>query len=545
MNRSALVAALCALALIQAYIVYYIFVYGPLRGAVPYDDCGVILRSLQNLDVLAGARSIGEFLSRARYLTIHAPVSDFQTKLGLMLSGGATWGPYALDAVWPAVALVAVATTAGARNVVFFVAVAAFLLLSPFMLNGSWWLKSDWEGGIFLAAAMLVLFDAAESGSVKGKIVGSSLLALALLCKMTAFYQPAPVLATFIAFELYGAIKHRWTPCPGSGSAFRALAGFRFSYSQAKLWALCSSIILAPYIFFFLYNRHHFMAYISWGLEPTWHDNLTMAQRLASYMPFEAPDAWGALHVQFPILLAAALLIAGLKRQRSHLVVAPMGCAIAVMFFVPLTLAKTSGGSYAGVALGAVAGTALVSMRTLDINLPRYGAWIGLAVVLALAPLSRLPFTSRNELNGIAVQHDELKRLHRIQSDLASDVAQTPLVRLRVVYAFDDILAPMTNLAIAYFRHTGRFADVGRIDDLTPKTKDVLASADFVISVVPASAGRTIPSLFPNWPLSADPGSADVWIRDSGQFKFVKAYPTNEGEIRLYSALVSSSVRRQ
>ena len=143
MNRSALVAALCALALIQAYIVYYIFVYGPLRGAVPYDDCGVILRSLQNLDVLAGARSIGEFLSRARYLTIHAPVSDFQTKLGLMLSGGATWGPYALDAVWPAVALVAVATTAGARNVVFFVAVAAFLLLSPFMLNGSWWLKSD------------------------------------------------------------------------------------------------------------------------------------------------------------------------------------------------------------------------------------------------------------------------------------------------------------------------------------------------------------------------------------------------------------------
>jgi hypothetical protein len=184
-------------------------------------------------------------------------------------------------------------------------------------------------------------------------------------------------------------------------------------------------------------------------------------------------------------------------------------------------------------------------MRTLDINLPRYGAWIGLAVVLALAPLSRLPFTSRNELNGIAVQHDELKRLHRIQSDLASDVAQTPLVRPRVVYAFDDILAPMTNLAIAYFRHTGRFADVGRIDDLTPKTKDVLASADFVISVVPASAGRTIPSLFPNWPLSADPGSADVWIRDSGQFKFVKAYPTSEGEIRLYSALVSSSVRRQ
>jgi hypothetical protein len=196
MNRSALVTALCALALIQAYVVYYIFVYGPLRGAVPYDDCGVILRN-----------------------------------------------------------------------------------------------------GIFLAAAMLVLFDAAESGSVKGKIVGSSLLALALLCKMTAFYQPAPVLATFIAFELYGAMKHRWTPCPGSGFAFRALAGFRFSYSQAKLWALCSSIILAPYIFFFLYNRHHFMAYISWGLEPTWHDNLTMAQRLASYMPFEAPDAWGSLHV--------------------------------------------------------------------------------------------------------------------------------------------------------------------------------------------------------------------------------------------------------
>jgi hypothetical protein len=222
-----------------------------------------------------------------------------------------------------------------------------------------------------------------------------------------------------------------------------------------------------------------------------------------------------------------------------------MGCAIAAMFFVPLTVAKTSGGSYAGVALGAVAGTALVAMRTLDINLPRHGAWIGLAVVLALAPLSRLPFTSRNELNGTAVQHDEVKRLHRIQTDLASDVAQTPLMRPKVIYAFDDILAPMTNLAIAYFRHTGRFADVSRVDDLNAKAKDVMASADFVISVVPAAADRKIPSLFPNWPLSADPGSADVWIRDSGHFKFVKAYPTNEGEIRLYSALVSSSVRRE
>jgi hypothetical protein len=547
MNRSALISALCAAVLIQAYVVYYIFIYGPLRGAVPYDDCGVILRSLENLDALAGAHTIGEFLSRARHLTIHSPVSDFQTMAGLMFTGGATWGPYALDAVWPAVALIAVATTAGARNVVFFVAVAAFLLLSPFVLNGSWWLKSDWEGGIFLAAAMLVLFDAAESGSVKGKIVGSSLLALALLCKMTAFYQPAPVLATFFAFELYGALKQRWAQSTRTWLTFRTLAGFEFSYAQAKLWALCSSIILAPYLFFFWYSRRHLVFYINMALDSAWRDNFTVVERLLFYMPFgtlEARDAWGALHMLFPVLFAMAMLTAGLKWQRSHLFVGVMGCAIIVMFFLPVVVASTSEASFAGVALGAVAGAALVCMRTLDINLPRYGAWIGLAVILALAPFSRLPFTSRNEVNGVAVQRDDLKKLHRIQTDLAFDVAQTPLVRPKIVYAFDNVLAPVTNLAIDYFWHTGRFADVGRVDDLSQKAQDELASSDFVISLVPAEAGKKIYSLYPRWPLSADPSSADVWIRGSGHFKLVKSYTTGEGEIRLYSAVASSSVRR-
>jgi hypothetical protein len=117
-------------------------------------------------------------------------------------------------------------------------------------------------------------------------------------------------------------------------------------------------------------------------------------------------------------------------------------------------------------------------------------------------------------------------------------------VRPKVVYAFDDLLAPITNLAIDYFRHTGRFADVGRVDDLSQKAQDELASSDFVISLVPAEAGRKIPSLYPRWPLSADPGSADAWIRGSGHFKLVKSYTTSEGEIRLYSTMVSSSVRR-
>ena len=77
MNRSALVSALCALVLIQAYVVYYIFVYGPLRGAVPYDDCGVILRSLQNLDVLSGARSI-EHATGNQSVGRRAPVLAFR-----------------------------------------------------------------------------------------------------------------------------------------------------------------------------------------------------------------------------------------------------------------------------------------------------------------------------------------------------------------------------------------------------------------------------------------------------------------------------------
>jgi hypothetical protein len=130
--------------------------------------------------LLAGARSIGEFLSaEARYLTIHAPVSDFQTKLGLM-ERRRTRGA-CVRARRMALARCCARCRGHDRrcaHVVFF-ALADCGFPAVVAVYAEWFVVAEIGLGRrhFLAAAMLVLFDAAGVGECEGaKIVGSSLL---------------------------------------------------------------------------------------------------------------------------------------------------------------------------------------------------------------------------------------------------------------------------------------------------------------------------------------------------------------------------------
>ena len=132
----------------------------------------------------------GDLLAAARRMDIHAPVSDIASIAGLLLAGGAVWGPYALNVIGLCVAIYALSTTAALKDPIVFVASVLFLLLQPMTFSALAELKSDWQGGILLAAAMFVLFDAAEENSDRGRILGAALLGLMLITKMTAFYLP-------------------------------------------------------------------------------------------------------------------------------------------------------------------------------------------------------------------------------------------------------------------------------------------------------------------------------------------------------------------
>jgi hypothetical protein len=101
---------------LQAYVFYYAVHYGVLRGLLQCDDCVIILRGFENLDLLAHSRSVLGVLLAARHFDIHAPISDVQTMVGLLLSGGEIWGPYLLNATWLALALFAILSTIDRGN---------------------------------------------------------------------------------------------------------------------------------------------------------------------------------------------------------------------------------------------------------------------------------------------------------------------------------------------------------------------------------------------------------------------------------------------
>ena len=201
--------AFAAAITLQSFILYYQLNYGALVGLIPWDDCAIVLRDLENLDKLAQAHSLWHMLIAALHLDIHAPVSDIQGIVGLLLAGGAMWGPYALNVTCLCIAIYAISTTAAMKDPVVFGAGALFLLVQPVTFSALAELKSDWQGGILLAAALFVLFDAAEANNNHSRTLGAALLGLMLITKMTAFYLPVLALGVFLIFELYGALKHK------------------------------------------------------------------------------------------------------------------------------------------------------------------------------------------------------------------------------------------------------------------------------------------------------------------------------------------------
>ena len=105
---------------LQSFILYYQRNYGALVGLIPWDDCAIVLRALENLDKLAQAHSLWHKQVAALHVDIDAPVSDIHVIVGLLLAGGAIWGPYARDITCLCIAIYALSTTVALKDPVVF-----------------------------------------------------------------------------------------------------------------------------------------------------------------------------------------------------------------------------------------------------------------------------------------------------------------------------------------------------------------------------------------------------------------------------------------
>jgi hypothetical protein len=529
---------------LEAYVLYYAYHYGTLRGLLQWDDCSVILRGIVNLDLIAHAKSIWGILCSARYFQIHAPLSDIQTMLGLLLSGGQIWGPYWLNAGWLALVLFAVLETSQPQNWCLTAAVALFVVVQPVTISALTYVKSDWQGGLLLAGALFLLSAGVERARPGLKLFGATLLGLSVLSKLTALYLPILALAILLLFEWHPALLLILRRLGLRSNRERTLgAGFSLIPADRRAFALSVIIAVCPFLLFFAYKARYTINYIRSAMGATWDDGFTTLERVRYYSPLGQYSwaSWGNLHIFSFIFVGTALWIAARSKNLDYLVTLFILVVIATMFFIPLIVPRSSNISFAATFLGVITAATLISMDFIARSFPRWGSVAILAVTVLVALPMKLPFQSTAYYALFPVTGDELSQLSDTYGrivDVMSEHAHTKTPKVVVFY--DDVFAPHPNLAIEYFRKTGHLPAVDLVQNLSDTgVTSQLSNADFVLTIVPSASQPTqmIPNLYPAYPISHDPARADGVVRAFGRFDLVGAFAVRGGEIHLYDTV--------
>ena len=530
-------------ACLQLLVLYYELHNGTLSGLLQWDDCAIVLRGLENLDRLVHATSGWSFAHAIYGLDLHSPLTDVQTMAGLLISGGHGWGPYLLNATWLILTLAALLHTVDRRRWLLAIALVFVVVCQPLTLNALANVKSDWSGGLLMAGALFLLARGAITGREDQKVQGAALLALASLSKLTAFYMPIVGAAALVLFEWHSAILKI---LDRTGEAKRAddgtwsTLGHGFRSIDRRALALRLSVGVGPFVLFFIYKWRPTLIYIKGAMSSVWTDGLTVFGRAQFYGPYgrDSWREWGNLHIFFLVFIFAALLLAWRRRDRAYPSTLLVLSVIGTMLLIPVLLAPASDHSFASTFLGAILGATLVSVDYLIRTQNGIRAWIIVVVALLIGLPATWPLTNSNYYSRYRITGTELRQLSATYGRIVDAmITGSREEKPGVVVFFDNDFAPHPNLAIGYYRLTGRFPRVGRVDDLSEKSWLVqLTEADFALTFVPDSGQKSgVASwLYPPYPISEDPARAEDVVHAYGNFHSLTVFPVPGGEIHLY-----------
>jgi hypothetical protein len=159
-------------------------------------------------------------------------------------------------------------------------------------------------------------------------------------------------------------------------------------------------------------------------------------------------------------------------------------------------------------------------------------------VTLLIAALAPIPLKTSNYYSTFSTSSTELRTIASTYAQIVDAmVAHSHGEAPDVLVFYDDVFAPHPNIAIEYFQKTGLLPRIDRVDDLSTWSQaGELSNADFALTIVPESGSisRSIPDLFPRYPISSDPGRADELVRAAGFFDALGEFHVPGGEVHLY-----------
>jgi hypothetical protein len=528
--------AIALAASLQLLLLYFELHYGTLSGPLQWDDCAIVLRGLQNLDRLAHATSALGFAHSVYSLDIHSPLTDVQTMVGLLLSGGQVWGPYLLGATWLTLTLAALLHTFDRRHWLLAIVAVIVVLAQPLTLNALVNVKSDWSGGLLMSGALFLLARAAVTGREDQKMQGAALLGLATLSKLTAFYLPVVAAAALVLFEWHSAVLK----IPGGSGTLWSTLRLGIRSIDRRALALRLAIGVGPFVVFFIFKLKATLDYIRGAMSSVWTDRLTVFGRAHFYGPY-GPNSWtewGNLHLYFLAFVLAALLIAWRRRESVYPAALLVLGVIGSMLLVPLLAAPASDHSFASTLLGVILAATLLAVDYLMRTLSGIRTWLVAVVALLIGLPVAWPLSNSDYYSRYSISDTELRQLSSTYNRIVDVmIAGSRQRHPGVVVFFDNDFAPHPNLAIDYYQMTGRFPRVARVDDLAATSWVAeMSEADFALTFVPASGQKSgVASwLYPAYPISQDPAGAEQVVHASGRFDAIAVFPVPGGEIHLY-----------
>jgi hypothetical protein len=515
--------AIC-LALLQALVIYRDSHYGRLSGLIPWDDNAILVAALRRLTTVSASSSVADLLRHWRDLAPHAPIADLQATVGLALSNGSLLAPYWLNAVW--VLLIVILMLRALPHTPWGVAIllTAVLVSQSLSMPIFGGLKGDFKATLFLAVALLLLAEQARSGRSEAGYVGAAALSLATLCKLTAFYVPVFACAILLIFETASFVERR--------RPVRWQCAVSYLVENRRRIALQLAIAVVPFLLAFAWGARrsdNLIVYIRNALDATWTDGLTYGQRAAIYLP-GGSYVWGQLGWLFVVVAPLFVLDCLRARNRAELAVLAATFAVALMFLLPLVVAKTSNPEFGSYFIGSVLGATLIALRGLA---ERSRAWFmvmlaGVIVFVAAANIAGSP-----RLQDGALQESR-KTYEKIIDEIVA-LEQRPNPTVYVM--FEDSIAAHPNVSLLHFLKTGQIANAFRIDRLDDQAAfaEQMKGADFVVSLVPASpevrAGYRLNDRFP---ASRELVLGDSMVASQPDMVRVASFPWRNGNLNLY-----------
>ena len=541
-----IVVLFAAVALLGAWVLYFEFHDGAFAGLLPWDDCEVIRRGLQNLQILSGSHTPAGWLRIFPSLRIHAPLSDFQAMLGLLASGGAYWGPFVLNIVLVALVVYVVCVECIGRDDVLAAAIAVAVLLEPLAINSLIFVKSDWKVGLLVGGAIFALYQSVERRSVRLRYWGAGLLSLGILGKLTAFYLPFLAIGIMAVFECYRVVAERAAD-PQRGPLGADLVG----RLRPRQWAGPAALAALPFMLLFAISFSSLIGYIRKFTAGYWDDHLSLVRRAWYYSPGspEGAVAWGHAHIAFAALAGCALVFAGSARRGRYLLSLAALVLVGLGFALPVVVVHTSNITFGAGIIGVALGGTLIAMTVLAEAAPRLGSWGSLLIACAVSARVQLPLSTTAYLVGPQPTADQLRAYPAAFDGIAHSIEETGAVKPRVLFFFEDLFAPSPDLDLVYFHDTGRFPWTSRVDAMSDSLVfgPQLDSVDVALTF---RKGPLVPELGPaaglytQIPIGLQADAADAYLARRSDFTLAGSYPVPGGEIEVYRSQHAAANRR-